>query len=86
MSDDLDFLLRAGSLGSDFGTRFKAQRLGKTLKTILGALCLTALALLLVLTDTTGLVISLSILGLIIFELVRWGIKYDRQDSRKTSQ
>jgi len=83
MSDDVDFMILTRSLERDLGRRVAVVRaLKRSLLLVIPAAGLVVLATLLVLTNTTTLVITLAVVGLVIFELCRRGLAADGPASK----
>lgn len=75
MSDDLDFMLLTRSLERDLGKRAALVRgLRRATMLLVLAVLLLGLATLLVLTNTTTLIITLTVVAFVIFELCRRGM------------
>jgi hypothetical protein len=75
MSDDVDFMILTRTLERDLARRGVLLRAVKRcLWLVIPGLGLLAFAVLLVLTNTTTLVITLAVVALVIFELCRRGL------------
>ncbi len=83
MSDDNEFAIIAEALrNGGFGRRVVlVDRLRRCLWLAAGGLGLLALAVLLALTDTMSIVITLTIVGMVIFEVVMVGLREHRQEA-----
>ena len=83
MSDDHEFALLAESLRNEgFGRRVVlVDRLRRFLWLVAGILGLLALAVMLALTGTMSIVITLVAVGLIVYELIRVGLREHKRDA-----
>lgn len=81
MSDDLEFALLAQSLRNDrFGKRvIMMDRLRRGLGIAALAVGLLAVAVLLALTDTISIVITLSIVSMILYQVILVGLREHRR-------
>ena len=83
MSDDHEFALLAESLRNEgFGRRVVlVDRLRRFLWLVAGILGLLALAVMLALTGTMSIVITLVAVGLVVYELIRVGLREHKRDA-----
>jgi lipopolysaccharide/colanic/teichoic acid biosynthesis glycosyltransferase len=83
VSDDHEFALLAESLRNEgFGRRVVlVDRLRRFLWLVAGILGLLALAVMLALTGTMSIVITLVAVGLIVYELIRVGLREHKRDA-----
>ncbi|MGO9583820.1 MAG: hypothetical protein ACLP36_13560 [Acidimicrobiales bacterium] len=83
MSDDHEFALLAESLRNEgFGRRVVlVDRLRRLLWLVAGILGLLALAVMLALTGTMSIVITLVAVGLVVYELIRVGLREHKRDA-----
>jgi lipopolysaccharide/colanic/teichoic acid biosynthesis glycosyltransferase len=83
VSDDHEFALLAESLRNEgFGRRVVlVDRLRRFLWLVAGILGLLALAVMLALTGTMSIVITLVAVGLVVYELIRVGLREHKRDA-----
>ena len=78
MSEDVDFMILTRSLGREFARRGRVLHgLKRALSLVIPGIGLLVLAACLVITNSVAVVITLSIVAMVIFELVRRGIEAD---------
>ena len=78
MSEDVDFMILTRSLDREFADRGRAVHgLDRALSLVIPGIGLLVLAAFLVITNSVAVVITLSIVAMVIFELVRRGIEAD---------